>query len=428
MCGIVGTINPTYQFGKSFMAYGLYADAVRGWDSTGLVRIDSKEVTHYKRALPAADFIESRKFKAMINSQADAFIGHNRAATVGGVTDSTAHPFHHGDIIGVHNGTLDYGWAKTLGVKGFNVDSDALIWHINEYGIEATVKKVEGAFAIVYYDFESDTINMIRNSKRPLYYAQLAGEKETRIAYASEELMLAWLVHKSDGTQAKWVKEVPEGVLISFDLTTMEMTQRKLELAPEVSYYPGPFRNNYGKTTSYSGSSGAWGNRNVPGRNLLATTGCAVGDLVDFIVIEKVPYPHSSRGTVLGTMVEEPWSGVVIYGVELDSMSYDKNYSSKVQGARRDPKDQDNIELTLTCNDITEYVEVEEADVKGPDGKKLSELDYNLLTAAGCSNCGDELVYGVDSKLGWTVENQPICSSCMEIHNQTWNKEAVGNA
>src|SRR3546814_8848521 len=77
--------------------------------------------------------------------QSLAFVGHNRFATKGKVNDLNAHPFHYGNIVGAHNGTLEKSsWDaldKKLG-EDTDVDSQAIITSIATFGIRSEERRV----------------------------------------------------------------------------------------------------------------------------------------------------------------------------------------------------------------------------------------------------------------------------------------------
>src|SRR3546814_3133548 len=107
--------------------------------------------------------------------QSLAFVGHNRFATKGKVNDLNAHPFHYGNIVGAHNGTLEKSsWDaldKKLG-EDTDVDSQAIIKSIATFGIEETVPLLQGAWALVWFDMEAQTLNFLRKDERPLLWAR----------------------------------------------------------------------------------------------------------------------------------------------------------------------------------------------------------------------------------------------------------------
>src|SRR3546814_3056993 len=97
--------------------------------------------------------------------------GHNRAATKGAVNQENAHPFNHGDIVGCHNGTL-YNVTNLDDHKDFKVDSENIFYDMSRNGAKATIAKLQGAFALCWYDESNRTVNLVRNSQRPMYRSE----------------------------------------------------------------------------------------------------------------------------------------------------------------------------------------------------------------------------------------------------------------
>lgn len=122
MCGLIGYVKNSqrhpartpYKHAQDItkvIRQGLYIDALRGHDSTGLACIPSvlnKKPLVYKRALQALDFLGHPTVSKILKNVEDYkyILGHNRAATKGWVDDASAHPFQQGNIILTHNGTL----------------------------------------------------------------------------------------------------------------------------------------------------------------------------------------------------------------------------------------------------------------------------------------------------------------------------------
>ena len=114
MCGLVAIISKNqhgflFNDGKLFEQM-LYADALRGMDSTGIYGINKYgNLKMVKAAKAAAEFIGTKTFQDFKNEIVNKFrvvVGHNRAATKGATTDDNAHPFIEDHICLVHNGTL----------------------------------------------------------------------------------------------------------------------------------------------------------------------------------------------------------------------------------------------------------------------------------------------------------------------------------
>ena len=111
MCGIVGVVDLTgITFNQQkFFKQSLYADALRGLHSTGVATLTKKfRPNVYKRAVNASDFLELGTTDKMLDKYGNKILmlGHNRHATMGDLIDDNAHPFHHGNITMVHNGSL----------------------------------------------------------------------------------------------------------------------------------------------------------------------------------------------------------------------------------------------------------------------------------------------------------------------------------
>ena len=200
MCGLVGVAGDLEYKDEGLMKRLFVLDYFRGTDSTGLAAIDGKgKPTIVKMATHPINLFDSKSFIAALSGYySKAFIGHNRAATLGAVNDLNAHPFQFGDIIGAHNGTLEKSswtaleWAS--GVKT-DVDSAAIFACINEIGIEDTIKLMEegktsstGAWALVWYDMKDDTVNFLRNEHRPLWWA--LNDDGDKVIWASEWEMI----------------------------------------------------------------------------------------------------------------------------------------------------------------------------------------------------------------------------------------------
>lgn len=165
-------------------------DVVRGKDSTGVARVlGDGSVEVYKKAIPSYDFLETAMGKEALSfSEAyiNAMIGHNRAATVGKVNSDNAHPFQHNHITLAHNGTLTYrGNLKNK----CTTDSEEICKELAEVKDTVSVlEKLEGAFALTWYNAEDDTINLARNNERPLWIAKM--KDNDGILWASEQWML----------------------------------------------------------------------------------------------------------------------------------------------------------------------------------------------------------------------------------------------
>lgn len=252
MCGLVGVVakssNGFFKYQCEMFHELLYVDNFRGDDSTGVFMVDRwGDLELIKEASASPDFIRTKSFHTMMAntlSRGRAIIGHNRKATKGEIIDANAHPFVvDNKIVLVHNGTL-YGDYKKLAGEGndVDVDSHAIAHVIHQKGdnVEEAIQEINGAFALIWFDMEKQTLNFLRNSQRPLHYIETNNEW----VWASEKNMLDWMVSRHNLTGK--VCELPAGTL-----TTFSLAEGKVEVASK----PLQLHKSYTTTTTGSGSS-----------------------------------------------------------------------------------------------------------------------------------------------------------------------------
>lgn len=237
MCGLVGVLSKNYN---GFSAKErdvfhelLYIDVVRGDDSTGVMLVDRDgNLELAKEATDAQNFQRAPEYNTLMQHafrDGAAMIGHNRKATRGVINDENAHPFVVDDrIVLVHNGTL---WGDHKKIADVEVDSHAIahLIHQNEDDVEAALKEVNGAYALIWYDVQKRTMNFVRNSQRPLCFV----ETSSAWVWASEPGMLAWMVSRHNLTLQGKIELLPEGELHTFTRvhSRWEKATRKLDLS-----------------------------------------------------------------------------------------------------------------------------------------------------------------------------------------------------
>lgn len=228
MCGIVGIIKvPGYikeTYHSPAFANLLYADAVRGWDSTGIFVVGHKNIPLiYKRALSAADFLQQKQVAKLITSTDGLkfMVGHNRWMTRGEVTDYNAHPFSSGPITLVHNGTVN-NWRSLFAGRreeideGVEVDSHGIACAFNHIGVEETLRKIDGGFSLVWYNSEEDSLNFVRNGEKPMFFAPVEDDKQT-IVFGSEAKLLDWICTR-EGMKITKILGLPPGEWNKFSI------------------------------------------------------------------------------------------------------------------------------------------------------------------------------------------------------------------
>lgn len=230
MCGIVGMIN----YGKSYqtkareiMMQLLLLDVVRGKESTGIFKAKEKEVDWRKAAVPSWEFFQLEGVDPFFNGLGDwpFIVGHNRWATRGKVTNDNAHPFEEGKICLVHNGTLSSVYQLPDHAK-FDVDSNLIAHAINKIGIEETTKKMNGAYALAWYDSKRKNLNLLRNDERPMWLLNIP--KEDMHLFGSEIGLLRWVAIRN-GYDPGEFKQLESHNLYTFERGEKNPKVKKLE-------------------------------------------------------------------------------------------------------------------------------------------------------------------------------------------------------
>lgn len=229
MCGLVGLAGDTTGTWKDIFSNLLIVDSLRGTHSTGAAFVSrvTEDIKLAKEVGHPFNLLQSKMYNEILKLSNKVMIGHNRYATKGEHTEDNAHPFAFPTVVGAHNGTLDNSCLKELhDYDKFGTDSEAIYSNINKYGVEDTIKRLSGAWALTWYDKTDNTINMIRNNKRPLYYAY--SEDGCTLLWASEVDMLKAVINRSYkkvrdnewyelpvNTWYSW--EIPDSIAVKFN-------------------------------------------------------------------------------------------------------------------------------------------------------------------------------------------------------------------
>lgn len=215
MCGLVGAMGYIGPKEKKAVRQLLQVDTLRGVHSTGLATLDhlgNRGV--FKKAMAAGDFLDLKAVDKILLKNLNCVIGHNRYATQGAVNNTNAHPFEFSGIMGAHNGTLTQ-YYKLDNHSQFEVDSECMLSHINDNGIQDAFDKVTGALALTWYDEKAKQLYFLRNSQRPLYYC-FSKDLKT-LFWASEYWMLDGILWRN-GIEATNIVYTTEDTLYSFDV------------------------------------------------------------------------------------------------------------------------------------------------------------------------------------------------------------------
>lgn len=188
MCGIVGVAGASSKDNDNVLQTLLTLDALRGTDSTGIAAITSFNNVNVVKAIGNPyELFSNKGYDKAVGTMNRAVIGHNRFATQGGVNKANAHPFDFDTIVGVHNGTLTNKW-ELADSKDFVVDSENLYHHMETKGLEHLMGVMKGAWSLVWWDKNNETLNFLRNKERPMFITW--SEDWKSMYWASEAWML----------------------------------------------------------------------------------------------------------------------------------------------------------------------------------------------------------------------------------------------
>lgn len=257
MCGIVGVVNPTTIADEKVFSQLLTVDVLRGDHSTGVFNLfkNGKESTYLKEAVAGGSFIKNNQ-KTLQDKifvrDALALVGHNRYATQGEINDANAHPFAHGSIALVHNGTLlDESYLP----KTFQTDSEGIAYALSvSNNPKDILEQLDGAFTLVWADLSKGTLNFARNSQRPLYIAE--HKSRNTLYFASEELMLSWIL-KRNNIETNKIRSLEVGSWVAIDFSRgnkYSMRTTKFTPVPEYSGW-------YKKYSGFWGGGGSSSNK-----------------------------------------------------------------------------------------------------------------------------------------------------------------------
>lgn len=224
MCGLSAMITKningfTLQNTDTFRSLMYLSGGYRGADGAGVFCVENNGDVHLaKQANNTANYLATPEYKVLAQDaymRGWALVGHNRHATRGVISDENSHPFVVDDkIVLVHNGSFN-GSHKHL--KDVDVDSEAIAHTIVDTpNIEDALKKIDAAYALIWYDVATKTINVIRNTQRPLWYMAT----DDAHVFSSEECFLNFVAEKHKLKIETEPYEIKESSLTQFTLNT----------------------------------------------------------------------------------------------------------------------------------------------------------------------------------------------------------------
>jgi glucosamine 6-phosphate synthetase-like amidotransferase/phosphosugar isomerase protein len=463
MCGIVTLMSSAKTRisidHKKFLMQGLMIDTLRGDHSTGLAFVDKDGIAEtYKKAVPGYDFVHLKTPSRVINNITDFnyIIGHNRYATKGAINSLNAHPFQHGAITGVHNGSLRE-YHSLAPQQNFATDSEHVIWALNQADdVGDVIKKLKGAFTLVWHDEQDNTIHMIRNEDRPFHLAYM--EKEDTILGISEVEMLNLLIARNK-IKIEKIVELPVGeewVFSQDDLKNPAKIEREFWTPPKFDSssqrrgagsgsYTSPSQKVHPPADSRQKSD--W-ERQVDAE--LRILGLKRDEEVEFIIQDYSIYPGTGNGGYMkygeltGYMVDAPYMEVQVTGLGEETYNRLTGWSAKsrviraIRSGRKQrivltAKDIDNVseeedipfDQIAKANKVEKEKEETDGNVKksvtgghnvlylDSSGRCYTKKQAVELLKHGCGMCSRDLEPSEMTSLSWAGDS-PICPECAE--------------
>lgn len=440
MCGIVCAFGKIWKKEEEAFKTMLMFDTIRGPHSTGVgsvLRHNPDNVHYVKQVGTPWELFKEKDFNNMMARFHGMLLGHNRYATKGKITADNAHPFIQGDLLGVHNGTI-WNQSDLDSNKEFEVDSQNIYHDMSVNGYEKTLTKINGPFALVWYDKSNHTMNAVRNEQRPLYYV-FSQDKKT-IFFASESWMLHVALTKNEIAFGD-IQQVPVAKLHTIkmpdkqgDDVELVVTDAKFYEKPRVVYNNSTSSYNY-KGNSNSATSKSGNVFNI-GDAKAAKIKKLIGKEVFFSIcgvrkIGNAKYILAELETNPEVQIKFFDNGDVAFWKKLiDSTAIFKGKVKSWSGHGSD------FYLTIERRSILEATKEEfealdkEQDkegerkpdtfsAKGFEGKDLNLAQWEFATENGCNMCGTLPSRMHADFLIWTGPRSFCCVDCdAELFNQ----------
>jgi predicted glutamine amidotransferase len=413
LCGLVGIAGEVGTKGLKAFERMLELDTYRGPHSTGVMVVKAGGTPSVAKQLGTPwDLYDHKSYKdAVWGTNIRVLLGHNRWATKGKINKLNAHPFEFSRVVGAHNGTLT-NFSNLEDHNKFEVDSEALYNHLNTHGVDDLALKLKGAFALTWYNKEEETINLLRNKERPLFYA-LTKDRHT-LLWASEDWMIMLAARQASlDLDSHSVKELPVGVLMSFPVNMdaankpfSDVRVRRLEL-----YEPPVY--NYTKLPTTSTAS-------TVGKSLVpfSTYQQYVGKSVLFSVV-GAGKTISQQHYIEGCLVENDTVCVRVFPPHEDEL-WDKMLESVnyFQGTAKAYSSLDSGYLTIDLRTVVE-VEVSASDEAEDtflvfEKEEVTSDEFYERTKRGCGWCSNPVSLAESHELHWLSKYSFICGSCAE--------------
>lgn len=405
----------------------LTIDVIRGSDSTGLALVNNLlDVTVIKKAMNPIDFLDLKSVDEELTWMSNCIIGHNRYATRGRVTNNTAHPFDFTTLVGAHNGTLK-DCHKLDDNKDFDVDSENLYHHMDNNGVQDTFNKMDGAFALTWFDKTDNCLYFLRNNQRPLSYCVTKDNKT--MFWASEAWMLYGILSRNKiehqpivvtEADSLYKFEVPYGLHNVIPVLKPPVILKLVK--PTIMNKLLPFKSSKPASNVYKMGSNktTTSTRDV----ILKYVGKVVEVFVDGIEVDKSGGSYiscsitdclESEVRVYTGVGSDLWNRMLHSGFnftarikELKSLSCEQYLLADL----RTVKEVKTVDDDLFGEDINGNID-DDITVDGFNREELNYTQFTKATAAGCSWCCGVAEFGKPTH--FISKHEFICSGCMDV-------------
>ena len=221
MCGIVGIVGREPVADRLVQALGRLE--YRGYDSAGIATLDGGEIHRLRAPGKLVNLATKLSLDPLVGFTG---IGHTRWATHGAPTELNAHPHATARVAVVHNGIIEN--YRTLLVElaadGYlpatQTDSEVVAMMVTRWldlglspvaAVQATVSKLQGAFALVFLFHGEERLLVAARQGSPLAIGQGEGE----MYLGSDALALSLFTDKVTYLEeGDWAVVTPESASI----------------------------------------------------------------------------------------------------------------------------------------------------------------------------------------------------------------------
>jgi hypothetical protein len=423
LCGLVGVAGQVSVKGEQLFRRMLELDTVRGPHSTGIFAVKSDKTTLMAKAVGTPwDLYDTKKCESIFHALTKVLIGHNRWATKGKINKTNAHPFEFEHIAGAHNGTLTTTYQLD-DHKDFEVDSENLYHHMDKNGVDDTIKNLNGAFALTWYDKRTHSVSLIRNADRPLYYA--FSEDMKTLMWASE----AWMINiacQSVGIVVKSMQMLPVGVLHTFEVPDMNQVFDKVRVR-NMELYVAP------KTTVTIGGGSRF--PKDPEKKVVSITSARDTGSTP---VGKIKRPFSEYQRYVGKscvfsvgstarsstgqsfvqcwLVDDEDIAVRVFpALEGDMWNTLVNSTGYFRALAKSYSGVENGYLTVDLRTVEEIDLGDDTPVEtclGFEGEEITEEEFDKRSKKGCSWCSSHVMFPPHEDVTWIAKDDFICQDC----------------